>query len=439
LHSSQNSFSLHITTLHHPPLQRKQSTIAPQNSFVVISSRTAAPSKLTTGNAETLHHHDEQRQFPRRLTPSYTFTTATDTRVDHKDTYSHGQDCFCGGEYVTREEENRDNNDNEEEGFRGYSDDDSEKSREDDSPQAVASDWPSIGTDVSPFPYTQVPGASTSITRVQQVPNLLAPSSFYHHEAHLSQRADRGYSVDAYYAQARANVNGGKERYEECLMLYRDPLAWRMMGSGPSVGDHTARGSEKHAAARSTGELAMVDRKQIEGVRKKLEDEQATLAALRKSATRRVSEQKGPRHPHSPSTTQSRNPFRRQVPRGPQLLALSQQQDRTTEMDASHEPRGAVKPLKPISTVKVPSLPSELRHQSCTKGTAKKENKMGGFSSSDSKAVKSRAVMDPSTLKRLNWMSSVGEVKSWSSANQEGERKRQRRSFDWSAWAAQGK
>jgi hypothetical protein len=276
-----------------------------------------------------------------------------------------------------------------------------------------------------------------------------------------------------------------KDERDKCdafLMLYRDPPAWNMLematsGPGPSVGNVPAKSNKKHATARSTGDL-----NRTEGVKKKDVEKQAALVALRNAATRRVSMQEGSIHPHAhaPFPTPSRNPFRREIPeakrnirtRGLPLLSLSHLQDITRT-----DPRqGSVKPLKPISAVKVPSLPSELRRQSSsspasTKATAtttkqvkirSEMNKVGAcgpFGSVDVAApvtlsaakLKPRENINVGTLKRST---SMGEVKAANKKSRfsdrvnledpsegvkKGEARRHRRSFDWSGWAAHGK
>lgn len=347
LHSSQNVFSLHITTLHHPPLPHRRSTIAPQNSFVVIPSK---HSKLIMGDAEALQSHvDIKRHEWHRNS-----TIATDTKVRIYRPFAHSEVCSCGGKPEKQDDASN-----------GYSKKSAPSSRPSplfiDASMSELAPLSTSASDTRPSPSPSAVDAETAAsltpptTGIQQLLPYQAPhhtslsstASFYYHEARRDTLSHKGYSADAYYARARAAEN---TEYGSFLMLYRDPPPW-------SILETAASSSIPEESVKKRAVTAKLDRNQVENT-KKHDYKRAALEALRKSATRTVSGQRGPSrpYPHSPSpstSTQSRNPFRPDVrKREPQ----SQQ--------GTSRSQGSVKPLKPISAVKIPSLPSEMRRQS---------------------------------------------------------------------------
>ena len=391
----------------------------------------------------------------------------------------HSEDCFCGGQYATRDQDQHSPN-NADDIYQGayYPEDDY---RHDDDRIVCSSPSPSLVdagmpaprsisiTDTPPLlPSTPVVNAleapSASTTRTQrplpnhltcQVPHYNSASttaSFYYHDVHKHNLSRGVYSADAYYARARSKMKDQKEKHDPFLMLYRDPPSWSVLETVTSN------------AAPNTGNLAIssnaMDRNRTEeGVKKKDADKLAALAALRIAATRRVPV---PSHVQTispfPTSTPSRNPFRREISeikqndslQGPQLLSQSHRQD-ISRIDSS------VKPLKPISAVKIPPLPSGLWHQSSSSPaptTTTKQmkirhemNEVGACGSSGNVAVtapatlvaakmKPREKINMSTLKRST---SMGRIKpdhsEVGSTNLKKDAKRQRRSFDWSGWA----
>ena len=501
---------------------------------------------MITGDAETLRQHvDTKPQFERQYWKSITATIDARMRKSDSKVFSpHSQDCFCGGKYAIQEEESKaevhdckvngqedlkkeckknsnshseDYTDDAEYDSDGYGYENERVSRP--SPSSSSVSRPGRGpatraprsppTDpLSLLPPTSVVDAlgtpspnlssstiSTARTR-RPLPSHLAhqatdhnsvltTASFYYHDMHrdnLSNGAIDSYSADIYYARACDSMDNERDKYDSCLMLYRDPPAWSILepatpNPGPSAKKVTPDNIIKHAKS-----MTELDQKRIRGIRKEDDEKQAALAALRKSAIRRVSGHEGCSHSQSHSTlpglaTQSRNPFRREmveakhdfIKRGPSLLNRLD----ITRTDPS---QGTVKPLKPISAVKVPPLPAESRRQSPshlapTKTTATTTKQMkirtemnaihacGSFSSMPVVApvtLKPQTTIIVGTPKRSTSIPSMADVtpnkKSRFSdrVNFEAPQQvkgvkpsrvqvnQQRRSFDWAAWAAHG-
>jgi hypothetical protein len=390
LHSSQNLFFFHITTLDHPPRPRKISTVTPQNSFALLSA-----TKLITGDAETLRVDSTRPPAPRAYVE-----ISSDTR-------------FCKDE----SESNRDDHASLRPPHRTSTSDNDALSPVVD-PSAT----------LSPGPSHLAPHCNPASTT----------ASFYYHSSH---GLTRGYSADAYYHRARTKVTLVNKKSDPFLMRYRDPPPWSLLESASA-------NNKKHAEQSARYPIKKQDDHKL-----------AALAALRKSATRRVIPVQNTT-PHPSPVTQSKNPFRKTISDidPPRLLP----QHDITASGAS------VKPLKPISAVKVPSLQSKLRCQSPTSQllptrTAKNTNDIkirtqmnivgdrGSSGSTDPAAAKLKP-RGATYLGPLKRSSSTGEVKvlkksrfsdrvnldedQVSSAVKDVKRKR--RSFDWSVWAAHG-
>jgi hypothetical protein len=273
LHSSQNLFSLHISTIDHPSRPKKISTVAPQNSFVVIPSGRSA-SKLITGDAETL-------RIDSRVKRAYTKAVPAEVTVS-------SLDCFCDDHTQVSDTQSANH-----------------------APLVVDSST----TDSNPLaPHSN--SASTT-------------ASFYYHEEKPS-RSHARYSADAYYSRARTDLANKKSN--AFLMLYRDPPPWSLLES---------------ITIRNTSDKKHSEQSAQHPIRKQDDSKQAALAALHKSATRKVMTVQAT--PHPPPITLSRNPFRKTV--SDIKAPLSHQHSITV-------PGASVKPLKPISAMKVPSLQS---------------------------------------------------------------------------------
>ena len=403
--------------------------------------------------------------------------TPTNTNRDSTTTY-HSVDCFCGGAYGTQVQEEEDSEDESEEVYEGApdcsSEDDSDGSSS-SSPSLVDASVPqciparSISITAAPpvvNALSVTPSTPTTTTQrlslsdlTPQVPHynsVSTPASFYYHDVykeHLSRGARRAYSADAYYKRARPQMKHQRHKYDQFLMLYRDPPTWNMLETATS------------SAASNIGVSGnTMDRKQTgEGAKKRDEKKQAALEALQIAATRRVPiPSQADTISYFPTPTPSKNSFRRNISETKQndrLRGLSQQshlQDISSQSSA--------KPLKPISAVKVPLLPTGFWHQppsstapipTTTQMKIRPEMNEVGTCGSTAPAtlvaakLKPREKINVGTLKRSTSMGDMkhsnkksrfsdrvnledhSEVRSW-----KVDAKRQRRSFDWSGWAA---
>ncbi|RDB21376.1 hypothetical protein Hypma_011592 [Hypsizygus marmoreus] len=181
---------------------------------------------------------------------------------------------------------------------------------------------------------------------------------------------EKNYSAEMYYSACLAGGSGGAtggrptNRHDASLMLYRDPPAWCVLETYSA--DLLAKSRSVRTSATGEG-VAAVNRAKI-GV----QIDQARIDALRESASAKRRSSLSVSHAHktplpNEAAAQGRNPFRRQSHSGSGNLA--QASSSSSHIVNEVKRRGEMKPLKPISSVKVPLLPTSLRSQSSVKKT----------------------------------------------------------------------